>query len=98
MSQGRLILKYYRANYFGSGCSKAHVVLTIYFAHAFMSYLEILINNILLFCSTGPPQMTSQRPLSIFIGVGRFRILGGPRFRILGGAKGGQTPSRHMTS
>ena len=25
----------------------------------------------------------------ILIGVGRFRILGGPRFRILGGAKGG---------
>ena len=44
-----------------------------------------------------------------FIGVGRFRILGGggARFRILGGqgleywgggAKGGQIPSRHMTS
>ena len=28
------------------------------------------------------------------IGVGRFRILGGPRFRILGG----QIPSKHMTS
>ena len=27
--------------------------------------------------------------LSLFIGVGRFRILGGPRFRILGGGKGG---------
>ena len=26
----------------------------------------------------------------IFIGVGRFRILGGPRFRILGGGGGGQ--------
>ena len=25
----------------------------------------------------------------MFIGIGRFRILGGPRFRILGGAKGG---------
>ena len=38
-----------------------------------------------------------------FIGVGRFRILGvgggaGARFRIFGGAKGGQIPSRHMTS
>ena len=34
---------------------------------------------------------------SIFIGVGRFRILGGggPRFRICGG---GQIPSRHTTS
>ena len=32
------------------------------------------------------------------IGVGRFRILGGPRFRILGGPRGGQFPSRHMTS
>ena len=33
------------------------------------------------------------------IGVGRFRILGGPRFRILGGQRGGgQIPSRHMTS
>ena len=31
-----------------------------------------------------------------FIGVGSFRILGGPRLRILGG--GGQIPSRHMTS
>ena len=43
--------------------------------------------------------------LSLFIGVGRFRILGGPRFRILGGGGGGgggargvQIPSRHMTS
>ena len=35
---------------------------------------------------------------SPFIGVGRFRILGGPRFRILGGPRGGQIPSRHMTS
>ena len=34
----------------------------------------------------------------IYIGVGRFRILGGPRFRILGGQGGGQIPSRHMTS
>ena len=35
-----------------------------------------------------------------YIGVGRFRILGGPRFRILGGGGGeeGPTPSRHMTS
>ena len=37
-----------------------------------------------------------------FIGVGRFRIFGGPRFRIFflggGGGKGGQIPSRHMTS
>ena len=32
------------------------------------------------------------------IGVGRFRILGGPRFRILGGPRGGQIPSRHMSS
>ena len=31
------------------------------------------------------------------IGIGRFRILGGARFRILG-ARGGQIPSRHMTS
>ena len=30
------------------------------------------------------------------IGVGRF--IGGGRFRILGGAKGGQIPSRYMTS
>ena len=40
---------------------------------------------------------------SYLIGGGRFRILGGgARFRILGGGggggKGGQTPSRHMTS
>ena len=33
----------------------------------------------------------------IFIGVGRFRILGGG-CRILGGARGDQIPSRHMTS
>ena len=33
----------------------------------------------------------------LFIGVGRFRILGGPRFRILGGPRGGQIPSRHTT-
>ena len=37
-----------------------------------------------------------------FIGVGRFRILGGgSRFRIFfwgGGGKGGPIPSRHMTS
>ena len=32
------------------------------------------------------------------IGIGRFRILGGPRFRIWGGPRGGQIPSRHMTS
>ena len=33
------------------------------------------------------------------IGVGRFRILGGPRFRILGGgARGDQIPNRHMRS
>ena len=37
------------------------------------------------------------------IGVGRFRKLGGgggARFRILGGggARGGKSPSRHMTS
>ena len=25
----------------------------------------------------------------LYIGVGRFRILGGPRFRILGGGQGG---------
>ena len=30
-------------------------------------------------------------------GGARFRILGGPMFRIFGG-KGGQIPSRHMTS
>ena len=36
--------------------------------------------------------------LKVGIGVGRFRILGGPRFRILGGPRGGQIPSRHMTS
>ena len=36
--------------------------------------------------------------LFYIIGVGRFRILGGPRFRILGGPRGGQIPSRHMTS
>ena len=34
----------------------------------------------------------------LYIGVGRFRILGGPRFRILGGGQGGPIPSRHMTS
>ena len=34
----------------------------------------------------------------LLIGVGRFRILGGPSFRILGGPRGGQIPSRHMTS
>ena len=27
--------------------------------------------------------------IKLFIGVGRFRILGGPRFRILGGQGGG---------
>ena len=32
------------------------------------------------------------------IGVGRFRILGGARFRIFGRPRGGQIPSRHMTS
>ena len=37
-------------------------------------------------------------PKLTHIGVGRFRILGGPRFRILGGPRGGQIPSRHMTS
>ena len=42
--------------------------------------------------------------LCVLIGVGRLRILGGARFRILGGGggggggKGGQIPSRHMTS
>ena len=35
-------------------------------------------------CSTGRPRKNNGN-----IGVGRFRILGGPRFRILGGAKGG---------
>ena len=37
----------------------------------------------------------------MFIGVGRFRILGGPREKTLGrprGGGGGQIPSRHMTS
>ena len=29
---------------------------------------------------------------SLDIGVGRFRILGGPRFRILGGPRGGKFP------
>ena len=29
------------------------------------------------------------------IGIGSFRILGGPRLRILGGPTGGQIPSRH---
>ena len=34
-----------------------------------------------------------------FIGVGRFRILGGGQgLDIGGGGKGGQIPSRHMTS
>ena len=33
-----------------------------------------------------------------FIGVGRFRILGGPWFKILGGGQGGPITSRHMTS
>ena len=36
--------------------------------------------------------------VSLYIGVGRFRILGGQRFRILGGPRGGHIPSRHMTS
>ena len=42
----------------------------------------------------------------VFIGVGRFRILGrgggggggGRRFRILGGSRGDEIPSRHMAS
>ena len=49
--------------------------------------------------------VASPEIISFHIGVGRFRILGGgPSFRILGGggggggAKGGQIPSRHMTS
>ena len=38
-------------------------------------------------------------PADVLIGVGRFRILGGGgKFRILGVTKGGQIPSRHMTS
>ena len=32
----------------------------------------------------------------LFIGVGRFRIFGGPRFRILGGAKGGGANSQQV--
>ena len=44
------------------------------------------------------PKLHGYIVTSLSIGVGRFRILGGPRFRILGGAKGGQIPSRHMTS
>ena len=38
--------------------------------------------------------------LYMSIGVGRFRILGGPRFRIFWGGQGGggQIPSRHMKS
>ena len=28
-----------------------------------------------------------------YIGVGRFRILGGPRFRILGGPRGAKLPA-----
>ena len=36
---------------------------------------------------------------SFFIGVGRFRILGGGQgLEYLGGAKGGQISSRNMTS
>ena len=35
-------------------------------------------------CSTGRPRKNNGN-----IGVGRFRILGGPRFRILGGPRGG---------
>ena len=37
----------------------------------------------------------------IYIGVGRFRILGGPRFRILGGPRGANSQQAHdveMTS
>ena len=40
----------------------------------------------------------AYRSVNYTIGVGRLRILGGPRFRILGGPRGGQIPSRHMTS
>ena len=36
--------------------------------------------------------------VAINIGVGRFRILGGPMFRILDWPRGDQIPSRHMTS
>ena len=57
----------------------------------------------------GLKQGELRSPLMIMlfvIGIGRSRILGRPRFRILGGgggggeggAKGGQIPSRHMTS
>ena len=53
--------------------------------------------------STLPPPSPEKKKLTKqVIGIGRFRILGGPRFRILGagGGKGGggATPSRHMTS
>ena len=48
------------------------------------------------------PGKQTESHKSCFIGVGRFRILGGgggARFRILGGGGGGgQIPSRHMTS
>ena len=46
-------------------------------------------------------QVATAYAFTFCIGVGRFRILGGPRFRILGGGgggKGGQISSRHMTS
>ena len=35
---------------------------------------------------------------AVIIGVGRFRILGGQGLEYWGGGKGGQIPSRHMTS
>ena len=38
---------------------------------------------------SGRVRVFTLRTLILTIGVGRFRILGGPRFRILGGGKGG---------
>ena len=40
------------------------------------------------------PNNYNQRDI-VFIGVGRFKILGGPRFRILGGAKGAKSKQAH---
>ena len=44
--------------------------------------------------------LVKNKIYSVVIGVGRFRILGGPRFRILGGGggRGGAIPGRHMTT
>ena len=77
--------------------------------HTCVKLLEVMSadHDIIIFVAASYLVDTGHRKDVILIGVGRFRILGGPRFRILGGqgleywgggAKGGQIPSRHMAS